>query len=426
MSHAAIGLDVSLYGMGVAVGDYDGDGFVDVFISAVGTSRLFRNLSGGKFADVTDQAGVAGTDDDWGTSCGWFDYDNDGDLDLFVCNYVAWSKEYDLAQNFQLIGGGPSVWPAAALRGHVFLSVPQRRRRQVHRCLGEAPAFRSSIATPACRSARRWAWRLPISTATAGSTWLWPTTRCRTFCFTTSGDGTFREIGQLAGVAYDTNGMARGAMGIDIAAFPQQRRRRHRHRQLRQRDDARLYVSRSESRCGSRTTRCPTALGRRRGWSSSSACFFSMPIWMGGSICLQANGHLEEDIQQGASDAALRATAAAFLELRGRAHDRVPAVCEPKSAASDFVRPMVGRGAAYADIDGDGDLDLVAHGFRRPAAAAAQRSTTWPSLAAGEARRQSARIAMRSARASSCTAGDTFSGGWSAQLAAICHSASCR
>src|SRR6266436_4503033 len=85
------GLDVSFYGMGVAVGDYDNDGFADVFVSAVGGNHLFHNLGAGKFAEVTADAGVGGAATDWSSGCVWIDYDNDGKLDLFVCNYVRWS-----------------------------------------------------------------------------------------------------------------------------------------------------------------------------------------------------------------------------------------------------------------------------------------------------------------------------------------------
>ena len=102
---AGSGLDDVFYGMGVAAGDFDNDGRVDLFITAVGPNRLYRNL-GGKFADATEAAGIPGDENEWSTSCGWFDYDNDGDLDLFVCNYVRWSKEFDLSQNFNLVGGG--------------------------------------------------------------------------------------------------------------------------------------------------------------------------------------------------------------------------------------------------------------------------------------------------------------------------------
>ena len=86
---AAAGLEVSLYGTGVAVGDVEGDGDPDLFITAVGANRLFRN-DGGIFTDVTAKAGVAGEADGWGTSAGFFDADGDGDLDLFVLDYVRW------------------------------------------------------------------------------------------------------------------------------------------------------------------------------------------------------------------------------------------------------------------------------------------------------------------------------------------------
>src|SRR6056297_1169509 len=110
------GLDVTLYGMGVAVGDYDNDNDPDLFLSAVGGDRLFRN-DGGQFSDVTTSAGVAGDDDAWGTSCGFFDYDNDGLLDLFVCNYVTWSREADLSQNFTLDGESRAYGPPRAFSG---------------------------------------------------------------------------------------------------------------------------------------------------------------------------------------------------------------------------------------------------------------------------------------------------------------------
>ena len=93
-----VGLDVTFYGMGVACGDYDNDGDTDLFFTAVGKNRLFRN-DGGKFVEMTDEAGVGGVDSQWSTSAGWFDFDNDGDLDLFVANYIEWSKKSDLSKN---------------------------------------------------------------------------------------------------------------------------------------------------------------------------------------------------------------------------------------------------------------------------------------------------------------------------------------
>src|SRR5581483_9012438 len=86
---AGLGLDI--YGMGAAAADFDNDGWVDLFVTAVGLNHLLRNV-GGRFVDVTTQARVGGTPDQWSTCATWFDFDRDGDLDLFVCNYIRWSK----------------------------------------------------------------------------------------------------------------------------------------------------------------------------------------------------------------------------------------------------------------------------------------------------------------------------------------------
>jgi hypothetical protein len=101
----AAGLAADLYGMGVAAADYDNDGWVDLFVTAVGSNHLFHNVAG-RFVDVTAPAGVEGRLGQWSTCAAWFDYDRDGDLDLFVCHYVRWSKEIDLQQDFKLVGIG--------------------------------------------------------------------------------------------------------------------------------------------------------------------------------------------------------------------------------------------------------------------------------------------------------------------------------
>ena len=91
----AAGLDIEIYGMGVAIADYDNDGFPDILITAVGQSRLFHNTGKGSFIDVTAKSGLAGHTG-FGTSALWFDYDRDGLLDLLICNYVQWSAEHDV------------------------------------------------------------------------------------------------------------------------------------------------------------------------------------------------------------------------------------------------------------------------------------------------------------------------------------------
>jgi hypothetical protein len=114
---AGSGLDVPLYGMGVAIGDYDNDGLPDVFVTAVGGNRLFRNEGQGKFRDVTVEAAAGGAPDAWSTGAAWIDYDNDGKLDLFVCNYVRWSEEIDRQVAYTLVGVGRAYGPPMNFQG---------------------------------------------------------------------------------------------------------------------------------------------------------------------------------------------------------------------------------------------------------------------------------------------------------------------
>ena len=94
----AAGLNVEMYAMGLAVADYDNDGWPEIFVTAVGQNRLFKNTGKGSFVDVTAKAGLGahGELSTFSTSALWFDYDRDGLLDLFVCNYVAWSAAHDV------------------------------------------------------------------------------------------------------------------------------------------------------------------------------------------------------------------------------------------------------------------------------------------------------------------------------------------
>ena len=114
---AATGMDITLYGMGVATGDYDGDGLVDVFIAGVGENRLYRNIGGERFEDATNHAGVASDGKTWSTSAAFLDFDLDGDLDLFVCNYVGWSPEVDREVDFRLTGIGRAYGPPTDFPG---------------------------------------------------------------------------------------------------------------------------------------------------------------------------------------------------------------------------------------------------------------------------------------------------------------------
>ena len=212
------GLDISLYGMGIAIGDIENDGDRDVFVTAVGRNVLLRN-DDGKFVDVTDEAGVAGDENSWNTSSGFFDYDNDGLLDLFVCTYVDWSKENDLSQLFTLDGESRAYGPPIAFAGTFcylyhndgdgqFSDVSEKAGIQIRNPATDVPLGKAMGLAPCDFNRDGW-----MDIIVANDT-------VRNFLFENQKDGTFIEKGQPLGIAYDqSTGNARGAMGIDTSVF---------------------------------------------------------------------------------------------------------------------------------------------------------------------------------------------------------------
>ena len=112
----AAGLDKTFYGQGVAVGDYDNDGDPDLYVTAIGGGHLFRNDGKGHFEDVTEAANAKGPNG-WLTGAAFLDIDNDGDLDLFIGNYITWTPEIDKVQGFQITGIGRAYGPPTSFSG---------------------------------------------------------------------------------------------------------------------------------------------------------------------------------------------------------------------------------------------------------------------------------------------------------------------
>ncbi|MFO1511818.1 MAG: VCBS repeat-containing protein [Verrucomicrobiota bacterium] len=280
------GLAVNCYGMGVAIGDYDNDGRDDVLVTAVGGNHLFHNEGGGKFREVTHEADVFGSTNDWSTCAAFFDYDNDGKLDLFVGNYVQWSKEIDAEVGFKIDGrtrayGQPMNFAGAFPRlyhgegGGRFSEVSARSGLQVKNPATGVPAAKVLGVAPVDVDGDGWM-DLVLANDTVPN-----------LVFINQHDGTFKEIGAQSGVAFDNCNNARRDMGIDSARY---------------RNDGKLgiaignFANEMTALCVAQNSPCsatkqsPKVSGRPAGYCSSSACSFSTMIWMAGWICSPRTG----------------------------------------------------------------------------------------------------------------------------------------
>jgi hypothetical protein len=356
------GLDVSFYGMGAAVADYDGDGRPDVFLSAVGANRLFHNEGGGKFVDCTESAGVAGDPLEWSTSCGWFDFDRDGDLDLFVCNYVKWTREYDEVQNFQLTGGGEAYGRPQNFEGTFPYLYRNEGGGQFQEVAGQAGLHVRNPATgvPLAKS-------LGVTFADFDSDgWLdivVANDTVQNLMFRNLRNGQFEEMGAIAGVAFDMNGAARGAMGIDAARF--------------RNNDAvgiaignfsnemtALYVS-TGSQMQFMDEAVSTGLGPNTRLELTFGVLYVDCDLDGRLDLFCSNGHLEEDINRVQPSQHYEQPQQLFWNCGPQSETEFMPVPEDK-CGPDLLQPMVGRGAACADIDNDGDQDLLVTAVGRP------------------------------------------------------------
>jgi hypothetical protein len=350
---AGSGLDVSFYGMGVACGDYDNDGWVDVFITAVGGNHLFHNLGQGKFEEVTASAGVSGSTNGWSTSAAWIDYDNNGQLDLFVCNYVTWSKELDFEVNYTLPGIGRAYGPPMNFPGSFpylyrndgngrFTDVSASSGVQITKPGTGAPAAKSLGVAPVDIDSDGW-----IDLIVANDT-------VQNFVFHNEKNGTFKEIGAVAGLAYDPFGGTRGAMGIDSSRFQETDNLAVAIGNFANEMTA-LYVS-SDSPMLFSDEAISQGIGNASRMRLTFGVFFfdyDLDGWMD---LLTVNGHIEEKISLAQPSQTYAQPAQLFWNASQR-NGFVPV--SPAKAGNDIFKPIVGRGSAFADIDADGDLDVV-------------------------------------------------------------------
>lgn len=358
---ASTGLaDVSLYGMGVAVADFDGDGYRDLYLTAVGPNVMLRNVNGERFEDVTEELGVAGGEDDWSTGAAFFDADNDGDLDLFVSNYVEWSRRIDQEVDYRLTGIGRAYGPPTNYAGTFsllfrndsgrFTDVSEEAGIQVTNPATGLPAGKGLAVLPIDVDQDGW-----MDLMVANDT-------VQNFLFRNLGDGSFEEVGMSSGLAFDNSGSATGAMGLDGARLN---------------DSAELaiavgnfanemtsyYVSRRNALLFTDQA-IVSGIGPGSRQALSFGLFFFDAELDGRLDLLQTNGHVEDEINIVQPSQHYEQPTQLFWNC-GPACAR-QFVQMGHAAVGDLSRPVVGRGAGYGDLDDDGDLDVVITQINRP------------------------------------------------------------
>jgi hypothetical protein len=341
------GLAVEMYGMGCAVGDFDNDGFDDIYITAVGNAHLFRNLGNGKFADVTAKAGVASPG--FSTGAIWFDYDNDGKLDLFVAHYVTWSADKDIF--CALDGKNKSYCTPEAYKGESAMLFHNKGNG-----VFEDVTKRSGLYDPTSKS-------LGVSMLDYDNDgWMdlfVSNDTQRNKLYRNNHDGTFTESGEIVGVAYGENGGTRAGMGTDAGDYD------HSGRQAIMvgnftdeglalyRDDGNgLFSDQSLSSGISEPSLKVLTFG---------SFFFDYDL-DGLLDIFASNGHVADDI--GSVRPTLKYEEPPLL-FRNRGKGNFDNVTGRMGPA--LQRAEVGRGAAYADYDNDGDLDLLLTANNGPA-----------------------------------------------------------
>ncbi len=336
---AGSGLDVEMYGLGVAIGDYDNDGRDDVYITALEGDRLFHNEGHGKFRDVTRAAGIHNAN--FGASAAWLDYDRDGKLDLFVANYVQWTEKGDLWCS--LDGAAKSYCTPESYKGtssRLYHNLGNGKFEDVSQKAGVGdPTSKSLGVTVLDYNGDGWP-DLFVSNDTQPNK-----------LYRNNRNGTFTEEGMAAGVAFGEDGVARGAMGVDAADYDRSGRP---HLLVGNFSNQMLALYHNEG-TGLFVDEAPSStVGRASLLTLTFGAFFFDYDLDGYPDIFAANGHIEEEIGRVQPKVQYREPPLLLRNLgRGR-FENVTARTGPA-----FSQAMVARGAAYADYDHDGDLDIA-------------------------------------------------------------------
>jgi enediyne biosynthesis protein E4 len=333
------GLAVELYGLGVAAADFDNDGWIDLYLTGLGQSRLFHNIRGERFVDVTQSARLA--DSGFATAALWFDYDLDGRLDLFVGHYVEWTIEKDLFCT--LDGKAKSYCTPESYKGQ-----SGRLMRNKGDGTFEDVTTRAGLRDP---SAKTLGVALLDYNADGRMDLFVANDRQPNRLYANRGNGQFADVGVAAGVAFNEAGVARAGMGVDAGDYDGSGRP---SLVIGNFSNEMLALYTNEGN-GLFIDEAPASnIGRASLLSLTFGCFFFDYDLDGRLDIFTANGHVADDISTVQPAIKYAQPPHLFRNLGNRKFEEATA-----RVGASLRQPIVGRGAAFGDIDNDGDLDLL-------------------------------------------------------------------
>jgi hypothetical protein len=339
VTHKA-GLDVEMYGMGVAVGDYNNDGFPDILITCVGQNRLFKNSGRGTFTDVTNSSGL-GHRQALSTSALWFDFDRDGRLDLFICNYVKWSAEHDVFCS--LDGKHKSYCTPEAYRGEtcwLFRNHGDGTFEDVTATSGVFDSSSKSLGV-AMLDYDEDGWPDLLVTNDTQPNKLYRNPH----------NGTFKDVAVEAGIAFSADGKARAGMGVDAADFDNSGAA---GLAITNFDNEMIGLYRALGNGTYEDIATQAGVGLPSKTTLGFGCMF-LDVNLDGMLDLiAANGHIDDTVRNIRGNVGYAQAPQLFLNAGKRTFRDVSS-----EVGEAFGQPKVGRGLACGDFDRDGDLDIL-------------------------------------------------------------------
>ena len=338
VTHAA-GLDIEMYGMGVAVGDYNNDGFPDILITCVGQNRLFKNTGKGTFIDVTNASGL-GKRQAFSTSALWFDYDRDGLLDLFVCNYVKWSPEHDVFCSQD--GKHKSYCTPEAYVGQTCWLFHNRGNGTFQDATASSGIFDSSSKSlgVAMLDYDEDGWPDLLVANDTQPNKLYRNQR----------NGTFKDVALEVGIAFSAEGKARAGMGVDAGDFDNSGRPGVAITNF---DNEMIGLYRADGKGNYSDIAMESGVGLPSKTTLGFGCAFADCDLDGSLDLIAVNGHIDDTVRNVRNVGYAQPPQLFINNGKGKFREA------GEEAGSGFSLPKVGRGLAVGDFDRDGDQDIL-------------------------------------------------------------------